>query len=55
VPFAERPVCLICGHSLCPGCLIWCDTLLPDEDGDLMDLCCDGECQPDRPWPVEAP
>jgi hypothetical protein len=31
------PKCSVCGHSPCPGCRDWCDTVGEDDDGN--DLC----------------
>ena len=36
------PICIVCGHAICPGCQDWCDILI----GEDMDLCCDGHCTP---------
>ena len=35
------PRCRRCGHTVCPCCGDWCDTLVPDpqEEGEL-DVCC---------------
>jgi hypothetical protein len=39
------PRCLVCGHTKCPCCDDWCDTLVPDkEDPEDLDLCCNGRC-----------
>ena len=39
----KRKICLVCGHPECPSCVVWCDEVVVDEDGD-SNLCCDGTC-----------